>query len=840
MIQVRADRVALLAAVSAVALLTGGSALAQQGQQAQRGVMLEEIVVTARKVEESIQRIPVAVSALNADQIARLGVQGLRDVAKFTPAFSFENLTGPVSLPVIRGVSQNRVDLPVQNVATFFNGVYLQRAYMVDASLLEIERLEIVKGPQTALYGRNAFAGAINFVTRKPTDDYQLKVEGTVGNKKRYGAKASVSGPIIEGKLRGLLAAGFDKFDGSWKNNHPLANADGANTKGRVGGYDKKSLLVSLNAQPIEAIEIDFSYSLSDLDNEGPANYQMGATGIFSSFNGLNCSPRTFPGSPLQNRLWCGEIPVFPVIQPGETRPPGIVVDPRVFSQRGESEIISAKINYEIIEGLNIAYLFGRTSTDVQSRGSSPRDPTRGVQPPQAAAFVPLIGLTNFDSQPNGALSSWSHEFRVDYQQADSFLSRVLVGASQSRAFDDFRLIGEFVRPVSLEEPIIRTTVNNQSRKDKVTGVFGLVQVKPIDRLTAQAEVRYTKEDLDFFGRQVTPGSTFVIGSVNPPDSNAPVTFGVNRKVDYVTPRFTVDYAITDENLAYATVGKGVRSGGFNIPGLDPDQDLYLPETNWTYEIGVKNTFLDGRLRANAALFYIDWKDLQVTVARNFPNSGRRFGIDCFVGAGNGQCLPPLPGVPPTTAVGNQGSAKVKGIELDGAFALTEAFTINYAASYQSSKYGPGLARRFAENEYCDGVVCPLTIRDANARAINVPDLDGNQVERQPAWKLALGGQYDLALAAWDSELSFRADVTYQSKQYVDEMNIGWTPARTLVDGSITFTRGWFQAKLWGKNIFDEKYATASLFIATGRGTIAYLPFPGERRTFGLTLSAKL
>jgi len=134
---------------------------------------LEEIVVTARKREESVQDIPVVVTAFTADELARRGVSELEDVAAATPGLAFEDFSNGFSAaPVIRGLTQVNVSSEVQNVATFVDGIYLQRNFSVDIGQADLERIEVVKGPQSALYGQNAFAGAINYVLARPGEQF--------------------------------------------------------------------------------------------------------------------------------------------------------------------------------------------------------------------------------------------------------------------------------------------------------------------------------------------------------------------------------------------------------------------------------------------------------------------------------------------------------------------------------------------------------------------------------------------------------------------------------------------------------------------------------------------
>lgn len=827
----RSIRTTLLAGAGLAALMSAAQAqqAPAQGQQAQQRVQLEEIVVTARKIEENLQAIPVSVTAFSADRLERLNAQGLRDIARFTSGFSFENFSGAFSAPVIRGQSQTRIDLLVQNVASFFNGVYLQRGYMVDTSLLDVERVEIIKGPQSALYGRNAFSGAINYITKRPGDEFEGSASVTVGTDKRFDVKGSISGPIIQDRVGIVAAAGLTKFDGTWENQHALAD-QGTFTKGNLGGFNNKSFLLGAVITPTDAITLDVSYSHTDVKIESAAQYSMGTTGALAAVNGVNCSPLPpVAGGAIQNRLLCGEIPVLPTLQPGENRKPGLLQDPRSFGQRGGSDLVSARAEWAITDAFALNYLFGFTRTDVSGRGSPARNPEIGIGVP----FTPAAGRVGFDSQPNGLFRSMSHEARVEWTPG-GIVRRALFGGFYSDAEDDASAWSRWAPPLSLAEDFSTFTFQNQGRVDEVKSVFGLVTLDVTERLSVTGEVRYTDETLKLKVRQLSPG--FVTQLF---DRNSPILRTQTNSFDYATPRLAIDYQVTEENLVYFSVGKGVKSGGQNVPGADPQQDVYDPEKNWTYEIGSKNTFFDGRLRANLSAFYIDWTGIQGSVARNYPNSGRILGVNCFTA-----CALPAPGTPVPVIIGNLGDATVKGLEFDGQFLATDALSFDYSLSYVDSKYKDGqISPRIVNARSCDGIVCPTSTFDAQGRPLGGASIGGKQVERAPSWKAAVGAQYEWTTPGLlDLEWYVRGDVTYQSKQYADEINLAWVPSRLLVDASIGVSRGAFSARLWAKNVFDKKYVSSAFFIIGGDGprSVSYVPFIGERRTVGLTLTARL
>ncbi len=233
--------------------VTAGFAASVAGE-AMAQATLEEIVVTARKREESVQDIPVVVTAFTADELARRGVSELEDIAAATPGLSFEDFSSSFSAaPVMRGLTQVNVSSEVQNVATFVDGIYIQRNYAVDISLADFQRIEVVKGPQSALYGQNAFAGAINYVLNKPGEQFDGYGEVTAGTDGRLDYKAAFGGPLIEGKLGLRGYYGHSEFDGTWKNEFPGLSAKDA----RLGWTDNETYSLVAVATPTDWLRLE-------------------------------------------------------------------------------------------------------------------------------------------------------------------------------------------------------------------------------------------------------------------------------------------------------------------------------------------------------------------------------------------------------------------------------------------------------------------------------------------------------------------------------------------------------------------------------------------------------
>ncbi len=223
-----------------VALL-GPEALAQQ-------VAIEEITVTARKRTESLLEVPLAITAFTEAELERSAINALEDLAQWTPSLQFQDVNGAFQNPAIRGLTQTDQTSPQGNVGVFIDGVYLNNRSGLEFGLLDMERIEVVKGPQSALYGRNTFGGAINYVTKQPElGEFGGRIEGTAGTRDRYNLAGNFNIPLGD-VVAVQLFGGFSEFDGTIPN---------INTGKRLGGWKTKDIFgAKIYAEPTEDTQI--------------------------------------------------------------------------------------------------------------------------------------------------------------------------------------------------------------------------------------------------------------------------------------------------------------------------------------------------------------------------------------------------------------------------------------------------------------------------------------------------------------------------------------------------------------------------------------------------------
>lgn len=773
-------RKALLGASLLTSVTMTGGTTAVVAAEADDSV--SEIVVTARKREERLQDVPLAITAFTAEQMQARQVRTVSDIAALTPGLNFEGYLGGSGTPVIRGASQQRITDLDQNVSTFFDGIFLPRQYAVNPGVIGLERVEVVKGPQSALYGRNAFSGAINYVARKPGNEWRGSVEGTIGIYNRFDGIAEAGGPIIKDKLFVQFGAGYSSFDGDQINGHPNAGVDiSPGSPGRLGGWSNKSYQGRVIFTPTDTLTFDFGAYHFDIFAETPAVIQRKRSDG-AAIGATNCG--AIKGG--NRTLFCGELPFRFQPLPGGAQPSVANVDPRNIGLDSETTILVGRANWAPSDAINLTYEFGRVESDAISGGSSDTDPVRG-----SVNFLnPAAPLANqFQISPVGNVTYTSHEVRAEYSPMTGL--DLLIGGITSKLddFDRFPLAGGITlrgtQPYDINSPDFITLTRARTLVD-TKAIFGRINWQVNDQLRVAAEARYQSED-----KAVTSGPT----TFNP----AITSFKANYK--QFTPRFTIDYRVTDANLLYVTVANGKKAGGINGGAILAAERFFNPDSNWTYEIGSKNTFLDGALTLNAALFYIDWSNRQVSITAG----GTAVGI---VG----------PGI-----IGNAGPSSVKGFEIDTNWTVVEGLNLRAAFSFNDATYNDGVIdTRQRDFGNCDNIACATN-----------GDIGGNQLERQSKVQAVVGADFTTPVTE-RLRVFGGFDASYKSKQFADSVNLAFLPERVLVDARIGIGAGGWSLTLWGKNLFNKQYAASSFATFAATDTV-YVPIKGANRTAGLT-----
>jgi len=377
----------------------------KQAEPERRGELTEILVTGRRQGEERLKEVPQSITAFDASTIAESGISNLNDVASLTPGLNFFNAFGEnLPVPVIRGVVPQ--DIFGENAtAIFVDGVYVSGREGLNFSQLDVERIEVLKGPQSAAYGRNAFSGAINFVTLPPSDVFESRAELESGNRGKQRVLGMVSGPLLGEALTGRISAMYDEWDGSYDNTLAPEND--------IGGYRYRSLQGKLRWRPIDSVDVNLGlyYSNDEVDESAvgglPANCEDQLELTQADVDGGG------PYTRLQN--WCGRIPDLanlPDALDGTAFPNGVplpnsVTDdslPKIPEALGENRDLF-RGNLNIVWDLDFgtfSFLTGYSDTEQDSLSDFGRS---------SGNTIPLVYCNDFNSNAPAACqdpTNWS------------------------------------------------------------------------------------------------------------------------------------------------------------------------------------------------------------------------------------------------------------------------------------------------------------------------------------------------------------------------------------------------------------------------------------------------
>lgn len=757
-----------LAAVTALA--TSGFLAAAHAQEG--AVALEEIVVTARKVEERLQDVPLAITAFSAADIQSAGIENLDDVANLTPGMTFSNLIGEfLPVPVIRSIAPTAVQDRENNAAIFVDGVYVSGRQGLNFSQLDLERIEVVKGPQAAMYGRNSFSGAVNFVTARPTDDFRGKAELTFGDRGRITASGAISGPLVEDKLRARVAVIMNQWDGSYENQVP----DGPD----IGGFEYETLQGSLYWTPTDQFEAALSMYVSKDQIDVSALTSVTA----------NCENVSARGQRLAN--YCGELPS---VGKNDLH---VLVGANGEERDVERAHLTMKLDTALGEFTALSG-FSQVEQTFLYDGSRGNPSTTFAYQSSISPFPRAYVLGAFDAEllQIGALDSteeFSQELRFSspegrpwrYSLGAYFYSvetkdrhsGVAARSPLPRGFANMCPCIQFFPGTGFAPQVFpRTSVGDlvfrswfTNARGNATGaleqlletdawsVFGSIDADFSERLTGRIEVRWTDEEK------------------HSQDFEADPHFDLINSWDFISWRATLDFKPGENTMYYASIAGAEKSGAFdfdtneNINGVNVSVvSLIDPEENTSFELGVKGTYLGGRLNADVAVYYIDWSE--IVIPQQFS-----VGPD---------------GVPLTSVLAldtNAGDASVLGLEAAFGFALTEHMTGTLGFTVTQSEFGEARIDSFSE--------FPSFAPDG--------DVAGKTLLRQSETQGNLTLNYRRAFRA-DMDWYVRTDVLYTGRQWIGAVNQAKIPAHTYVNLRIGFEAERYTVELWSDNLLDD------------------------------------
>jgi len=524
---------------------------------------IEEVIVTAQRREQALQDVPMSVSAFTEEQLAQLQADNLDSLQGAVPNMNLVQGRGSNSSvnAFIRGVGQpDALQTFDPAVGIYLDDVYLSRIQGGLFKLYDIERIEVLRGPQGTLYGKNTPGGAIRLITRTPGQDFEARAGFMVGDYGRKQARAYLSGPLADNFALGLSVL-HDERDGFVTDP----------TDGREYN-DEDTTVARLKGNWNVSDKVDVVFS-ADYTSEDVALTLGRAEAALVSFDLLS-------GLVLRKLPPTGEWNFETVTSLGDAG-----------GQKTEHWGGNVTVNWDLTGYMTLksitAYreLDWASYIDIDATELQLGDVFVGLDQSQFSQEFQLLGN-------NGDNFNWvAGLYYLDEE----------VPSDQAAFADDFLLLGGF--PITFKRTI-RDDLQTRSY-----AAFGQADWRFADRWTLGAGIRYTKEKKDYF--RTTSTFSNILGVADPA-----FEFDASDSWSDWTPTFTLDYDLTDDVRLYGRLANGFKSGGFNGRANSPaDVSTFDPETVWTGEIGAKTLMADGRLRANYALFMSRYDDFQARVS---------------------------------------------------------------------------------------------------------------------------------------------------------------------------------------------------------------------------------
>lgn len=681
---------------------SGAIAASNEGYRA-----LEEVVVTAQKREQSLQDTPIAITTLSGESLEKLGVTDLTDLRGLSPSLSIAPFAGDRASPIVfvRGMGTITVQTTQDSaVGLYVDGVPLGRATGLATEIAEIERVEVLRGPQGTLYGKNATAGAVNFVTRKPHDEFSFKTALGFGNYSAFSSRTVVNAPISDNLF--IKAAYMKSQRDGWVRNH-------ANLADQADYYeeDNKAGQFALRYLPSDTLTIDYSYDQSSMEY-GNSYYQITH---------------------------------------------GITVD----RADGVAQDFGLEPSKSEISGHTLTIEKNLTDTLLLRSITSYRDVETDVYQNYIGAFYQNSVVDQFQ---------YSQEFQLvgDYSDSIQYVAGVFYYLEESEE----RGISYFGFTPYVDDWYVEGKAESIAAFGQVTWTPDILD----KRMDITLGARYTKDSRE--------ADKWFLGDLFTGPLANPIELSGDRSDSKFNPSVTVNYTFSDALNGYAKIATGYRAGGFNtrstVAGFAAG---FAPEEVISYEAGIKSQFNNNRTRLNAAVYYNDYEDLQVSQFR--------------------------PGIVFTDIL-NAGKAVTQGVELELSSLITDRLAVDLFYSYIDAEF----------KEYVDSGV-------DHASEYSVP--------YAPKDTARLGLEYEVGDFGHGT-YTVSVDYQYQSKTFSGPRPMDYNDSYGILNGRISLSdipfgnKGTLRVGLWAKNILDKEYTV----LTSNLGSIASVY--GTPRTYGLDI----
>jgi len=766
-IKVMGAHLATTAALAAILSLGATQSNAQEtssDDEASRSVFVDTITVTARKREENLQTVPVAITAFTGDTLEKRGAVNIEQASRYAPNVTIGQGQGGSATNSeinIRGIGQNDFLITTDpGVGLYIDGVYYARATGTVLDFLDVERVEILRGPQGTLFGKNTIGGAINLIAKRPTDEFGGDIRFSAGRYSHYSVKGSVNLPLSD-TLKSRHTIYYNTENGF---------VDRVLAGDRLGDEEVIAGRSIVEWTPAENFNALLAFDISRRRGTSAERNLV----VFDPTSGLT-------------PLWQGLVG-----DPAGIAAPAIVNGADRFTSSGTGPNVddhdiwglSGTFEWDLGE-VSIKSITAYRSLDAEFARDGDNSPVQYVEThnfvdqSQFSQELQLSGQA-FDSALSWLVGGYffdesatdSNDVRLASGLFDAFEGLpapvIFLGGPPGTSCADFGIVPGVVCAGGMGNPVnvgfdldldIFNEINTQS-----FALFTHDTLDLTDRLSVSAGLRWTYEEKEYFldHRRVNSGASII----------PPTTVGEDWNA--FLPKVSIDFQATDEIFTYVSASRGFKSGGFNgRPTTSAAVGSFDPEFVWAYEIGAKTELFDRRAVLNLSAFYYDYEDIQLTII-SADTTGNLVLI-----------------------VENAGTARTIGVEAEFQGRLSEYIRVDGSIGYLDAEYknlNPG-----------------ATVTTAN------------KLIRTPSITASLGASVDFPITnRWLGSL--RGDWSYRGAHFNDAPN---TPALeqeavSLFNARLSLTNeddGWTFA-VFGTNLSNEEYITAGTSAITSFGTV--------------------
>ena len=730
----------------AIAVLAAASVVPVATPVYAQSMVLEEITVTARKREESMQDVGIAVSALSETEIQRMFARDIQDLANISPNLIVDDTgqgPGGTAAIFIRGVGVADLEKNFDPaVGVSVDGVFIGSTAGALLRSIDLARVEVLRGPQGTLFGRNTVGGMINLERTRPTGELGGRFRAGVENYDTQYLDGIFNFALSDQLAVKLTASMRDQNEGYY---------DNVSRRGDQGRQDYTNLGVNLLWNPMDTLELEYTYNREELDQDTPPLVNI--TRSDQAF----CIFKGYCGTALGNTITGDRLTVAGA-GGAPTPPPGFETNVSLRADAGDNymdaffdtntHIFEAR--WDISDSLRMDYIFGRWESEEDSLQDW--DGTPDIL---------------YHTQRPGEWEQDSHELRFTWDNGGAITGQAGLFYWESEYESRMRSYIGFLDLVNgvPNDPVLTSLLadipqtTNQTTESVAAFFEGDWRIN--DQWTLTLGGRYTEDEK----------TSAQFGEVNTLSGGR--TSHPSDKWDEFTPRLGLKYHVTEDVMLYTTYSVGYRSGGFNgrVASLAEAVQPYEPETVTNIEFGVKSELFDNRLRLNATVFSMDYEDKQeeLQLPSNETDTGQK------------------------TVVINPSTATIQGIEVDVQAYIVEGLSMRANLGYLDSEYDDFVY------EDVEGAIVDLSALDFR----RAPEFTGT-IAATYEWDLGPG-------RAWlTGSYRYIGEHFTSITNNIESAN----DSQTLVDGSINYAVGDLQFSLFGRNLTDEDTFTHGYEVA--------------------------